>query len=207
MPPEWNFSNIFSPGKLIIVCLTLFPNFKTILYTPANHQKTHQPSPLTPGDPLEVPLDLLDPLDALLDPLGPLNIPLDLLAYLKCLTNHQRTYQISRWPPGTPYTSALTLWYFLGFPLDAPLDPRPSQITNRPVGHLDLCAVYPWSCFRAYQIVQCPLHLADHSRPIWSCFATSVSERTRKKTPMKSIVTKSVKNTNRMFTQRNSTER
>ena len=174
MPPEWNFSNIFSPGKLIIVCLTLFPNFKTILYTPANHQKTHQPSPLTPGDPLEVPLDLLDPLDALLDPLGPLNIPLDLLAYLNCLTNHQRTS----------------------------LDPRPSQITNRPVGHLDFCAVYPWSCFRAYQIVQCPLHLADHSRPIWSCFATSVSERTRKKTPMKSIVTKSVKNTNRMFTQK-----
>ena len=30
---------------------------------------------------------------------------------------------------------------------------RPSQITKRPVDHLDFCTVYPWSCFKAYQPV------------------------------------------------------
>ena len=68
---------------------------------PTNHQKTHQTYPLTPWDPPEVlldPLDALNALEAPLDPLELLNFPIDLHGP-GCLTNHQRTYQMSALTP------------------------------------------------------------------------------------------------------------
>ena len=53
---------------------------------PTNHQKTNLTYPLTPSwDPLEVPLDPLDPSTSPLTSLDP-------LAHLYYLANHQRTY-------------------------------------------------------------------------------------------------------------------
>ena len=164
------------------------------LYAPTNHQKTHS---------LEVPLDLLDPRDALLDPLGPLNIPLDLLTNLNCLTNHQRTYQM--WP--------LTTWNHLHVCLDPLVPPRrppraPPLTPNQAKLPREL-VTYTFAQF-TLGLVSKPTKLSSvHfiSRPIWSCYTTSVSEWTRKN-PMKSKVGKSAKNsTNRKFTQINSTER
>ena len=51
-------------------------------------------------------------------------------------------------PPGGPARSPS--W---------PVTIRPSQITKRPVDHLDFCTVYPWSCFKAYQ----PVHWTESS--------------------------------------------
>ena len=117
---------------------------------PTNHQKTDQTYPLTPSwDPLEVPLDPLDPSTSPLTSLDP-------LAHLYCLANHQRTYQMSALTPWDPLHVCLDALDLL----DTPLTPgipeaspsytplltlRPSQITNRLVGHLDFCTVYPWS--------------------------------------------------------------
>ena len=131
---------------------------------PTNHQKTDQTYPLTPSwDPLEVALDPLDPSTSPLTSLDP-------LAHLYCLANHQRTYQMSALTPWDPLDIPIDSWDPRSVPSLTPLlTLRPSQITNRLVGHLYFCTVYPCFWFKAYQTVQCPLHLADLFRPIWSC--------------------------------------
>ena len=103
---------------------------------PTNHQKTDQTYPLTPSwDRLEVPLDPLDPSTSPLTSLDP-------LAHLYCLANHQRTYQMSALTPWDPLDIPIDSWDPRSVPSLTPLlTLRPSQITNRLVGHLDFCRV------------------------------------------------------------------
>ena len=81
-----------------------------------NHQKTRLTSLMAPWDPLDALLDPLAPPGPPMNPLGPLNRSLGLIQtqdHLVCITNHQRTHQMS----------LPILWNILPFPLD-PLGPR-----------------------------------------------------------------------------------
>ena len=84
-----------------------------------NHQKTRLTSLMAPWDPLDALLDPLAPPGPPMNPLGPLNRSLGLIQtqdHLVCITNHQRTHQMS----------LPILWNILPFPLD-PLGPcRPT---------------------------------------------------------------------------------
>ena len=93
---------------------------------PTNHQKTDQTYPLTPSwDPLEVPLDPLDPSTS------PLTF-LDPLAHLYCLANHQRTYQMSALTPWDPLHVCLDALDLLDIPLDS-WDPRGVPLLHAPL--------------------------------------------------------------------------
>ena len=84
-----------------------------------NHQKTRLTSLMAPWDPLDALLDPLAPPGPPMNPLGPLNRSLGLIQtqdHLVCITNHQRTHQMS----------LPILWNILPLPLD-PLGPcRPT---------------------------------------------------------------------------------
>ena len=84
-----------------------------------NHQKTRLTSLMAPWDPLDALFDPLAPPGTPMNPLGPLNRSLGLKQtqdHLVCITNHQRTHQMS----------LPILWNILPFPLD-PLGPcRPT---------------------------------------------------------------------------------
>ena len=93
---------------------------------PTNHQKTDQTYPLTPSwDPLEVPLDPLDPSTSPLTSLDP-------LAHLYCLANHQRTYQMSALTPWDPLHVCLDALDLLDIPLDS-WDPRGVPLLHAPL--------------------------------------------------------------------------
>ena len=76
-----------------------------------NHQKTRLTSLMAPWDPLDALLDPLAPPGPPMNPLGPLNRSLGLIQtqdHLVCITNHQRTHQMS----------LPILWNILPLPLD-----------------------------------------------------------------------------------------
>ena len=94
-------------------CLLACPQEKSgsHIYRPTclmNHQKTRLTSLMAPWDPLDAHLDPLAPPGHPLGPLGPLIRSLGLIQtqdHLVCITNHQRTHQMSLLILWTPWDS------------------------------------------------------------------------------------------------------
>ena len=121
LPKMWKF--LGPRGPLVLTLVECTPvckkNLDHNIYRHTclmNHQKTRLTSLMAPWDPLDALLDPLAPPGPPMNPLGPLNRSLGLIQtqdHLVCITNHQRTHQMS----------LPILWNILPFPLD-PLRPR-----------------------------------------------------------------------------------